>query len=407
MNYTDYFPAHGNVYNGKKIIYFDAACTYLKNQATLDAINTYYTEYSCCSGDRESSILWAELLEKMQSSRTMIRDFLWAKPEDFIVFTSSTTDGINKIISGIDTDVITTLVTTDIEHNSNYLPQYQQNQKSGIDLITLKLEDIESLENFESHISSIEWAFLLSVTHISNITWKKLPISEIADIVHKYEGYILVDDAQYVTYNQEDVEKNSIDFCVFSAHKLWWPTGIGVLYIHSWSENILKYSSQIGWGTVKTISNFHPQYKGFPYFLEWWVQDFAGILGIGACIEMIHTIGIDSINEYVLSLQSHFLQQFSKYQLENHITIISESESSLVSLIPKNWNTVDFHQYCNYFLEDSIIIFRTGTMCADNYANSYLKTSNIMRFSFWIYNSFAEIDILIDALVSYIETTKQ
>lgn len=403
--YKKHFPILNKKINWKSLIYFDSACSYLKNYKTLESINRYYTDFSCCSWDRESSYLGSLLLKEITDTRNNIKKNIWAKKDDYIVFTSGTTDSINKLIFSLDDTKIKTIITSDLEHNSNFLPQLEYSKQKNIDFKVFSYKDILNLEKLEDKLKQLKQPFLLCFTHSSNIIGWNFDIKNISELVHKYGWYILIDDAQYITHNKEDVIKNDIDFLVFSAHKIWWPTWIWILYIKKWLEHFIKYSNKLWWWTIKNINKLQVNYKTLPYFLEWWVQDFAWILWLDWCIDFINEIWYENINNYIKDLVAYFWEKFYKNKLDNYFEILSLKESLIVTLKPKNFNVIDFHGYCNYFLDDYIISFRTWSMCADNYVNNYLhREKNIMRLSFWIYNDKDEIDIFINNLIKYYDT---
>lgn len=397
------YPLLSKKINNKNLIYFDSSCTYLKNINTINEVNRYYTDYSCCSGDRESSYLWALLQEEIDNTRAQCSKFIWAQKNDFIVFTSWTTDSINRLIFSIDESKIKNIITSDLEHNSNYLPQFEYSKIKNINFVCFKYKDILNLDILETKLEKITWWFLLCFTHCSNIIWSNFDLQWISELVHKYWWYILVDDAQFISHNRENVVLNNIDFLAFSAHKIWWPTWIWVLYIKYWSENIIKYSSKIWWGTIININNEKVEYKKLPYFLEWWVQNFWWILWLKWCINYYNEISYEKINTHINILVKYFWNKFYENNLDNYFEILSLDNSLIITLKPKNFNVIDFHWYCNYFLDEYIISFRTWTMCADNYVNNYLNwDKNIMRLSFWVYNTTEEIDVLIISILKYI-----
>jgi len=404
--YKKDFPVLNNNKEWKKLIYFDSSCSYLKNKYTINGINKYYLEYSCCSWDREASFLWSKLFWEINDTRSLIKNFIWANKEDNLIFTSGTTDSINKLIFWIDEKKISTIITSDLEHNSNFLPQLEYCKQKNIKFTIFSYKDIIDPVKLDTKLSIIKWSFLFCFTHSSNIIWWRFYIEEISKIVHKYWGYILVDDAQFISYNEENVIKNNIDFLVFSAHKIWWPTWIGILYIKKWKNEIIKYSNKVWWGTIVNINNFKPNYKKNMDFYEWWVQDFAWILWFWECIKYYKKIWYKEINTHIISLYQYFIKKYNNLNLNSEFNIISTKQSWLITLIPKNINVIDFNSYCNYFLEDYIISFRTWSVCADNYVNTYLNwNNNIIRISFWIYNTKDDIDIFINTLIKYLNIT--
>ncbi len=402
--YSHLFPAYWRLVNNKKVIYFDAACTYLKYQSTLDAISRYYTEYSCCSGDRESSVLGSQLLQEIQDTRKEVGQFLGAASGSSIIFTSWTTGWINTLFSSIDPSLIHTVIVSDIEHNSHFLAPLEWVNRYKKDFKMVSYKDVLIPSKLESIFSNVSSPFLFCITHASNITGVQFDIESLSKIVHKYGGYISVDDAQFIPHNQENVEKNEIDFLHFSAHKIGGPTWIWITYMSKQAIPLLVYSSRLWWGTVKKIEKFTPVYKELPYKFEGGVQDFAGILWLRSTIKQISSLGYNEIWNYTHSLTDYFWKLFYERWYETYFSLISEKNSSLISLSPKNFSVIDFHQFTNHFFEKAIVSFRTWTLCADNYVNTYLPNSNIMRISFWIYNTFTEIDVFFEALELFLES---
>lgn len=403
MSYSDNFPVLQQEHNWKKLIYLDAACTYLKSEPVIEAITQYYTDFSSCAWDRESSFLGGQVSEKIWSARKILRWFLGAETDDYIVFTKGTTDSIN-ILSASISDAIDTYIVTDLEHNSNYLPWYEQAKKRNKKIRVIPYLALQNMTLLDEILSSIEWTFILSITHASNIIWGIFPIQKIANAVHTYKGLICVDDAQFVSFQKENVIENEIDFLAFSWHKVGWPTWIGVLYIAKRVESSIWISSKVWWGTVKRLVDWVPEYKWLPDILEWWVQDFAWIFWLAEAILEKERIWYQKISGHISELVQYFMRKFNEDSLFwDTFDILNQDETSLISLQPKWFHVVDFHQYCNSFFQDYIIIFRTGSMCADNFVNVYRNgDKNIMRFSFGIYNTFEEIDILFLALSQYL-----
>lgn len=386
----------------KKLVYLDAACTYLRNEEFISQIADYYTDFSSCAGDRESSYLWSLLSEKITLVRKNILSFIWADKNDYVIFTSSTTDSINIIAHWIIQN-IDTVIVSDLEHNSNYLPWYNITQQSNKKLLLLPYSDIVDWDTLSGILQDIGEPFLLSITHASNILGWLFDIKSIANIVHKFWWYIFVDDAQFIAHNSENAIDNDIDFLAFSWHKIWWPTGIWVLYIKKTMSSIITNSIHLGWWTVKKITNWIPEYKKFPEFLEWWVQNFSGILWLWSIIQDRISQNSNKNTEYIQNLTDFFHKKFNEGIYQNHMSIISFSQWGIVTICPKTFHAIDFHQFCNFFHSKYIISFRTGSFCADNYVNIYLNgEKNIMRFSFGIYNSYEDIDILFLALNEYL-----
>ncbi len=395
------YPVLEKDFQGKSLIYFDAACTYLRDQEFIENSIEYYSHYSTCAWDRESSYMGSFLTERLSLVRRDIRAFLWAKSWDYIIFTASTTDAINLLSQALAYHIDVFLVS-DLEHNSNYLPWYESAKNHGKECILLPFQNVVDLSMLEETLVTIKKPFLLSFTHASNILWGIFDIASISKIVHKHGGYLFIDDAQYLPHHLEDVAMNDIDFLAFSWHKLSWPTGIGVLFIKEELGSMLSYSWRVGWWTLKSIRNGIPEYKPLPEYLEGWVQNFGAILWLGY---IVHRRLNDTNNsvEHIAQLMKYFYSQFEKFWLEKYMKIISYREGSIITICPTTFHAIDFHQYCNYFFEWYIIAFRTGSFCADNYVERYLSgEKNIMRFSFGRYNTPKDIDILLQAFTKYL-----
>ncbi len=395
------YPILDQRHSGKKLIYLDAACTYLRSTGFIEASSRYYTEYSSCAGDRESSYLGSRLSEEIELTRRDIKKFLSAAPEDCIVFTWSTTDSINALANGLSEDIKTYLIS-DLEHNSNYLPWRECALASHRSFQILPHKDVFDPVKLAWILEKIEKPFVLSLTHASNIIGWVFDIALVSEIVHKAGGYFCVDDAQYVAHHQEDVVKNGIDFLAFSGHKIGWPTGIGVLYMKKSVTHLITKSLRYGGWTPKRFWENHiPEYKSLPEILEWGVQNFSGILGLKYAIAEVQDSGGRSA--HVQWITDYFLEKFIFNGFDRYMEIESLPTGNMVTLRPKTFNAIEFHQYCNYFLPDHIIAFRTGTVCADMYAAAYLwNEKNIMRFSFGVYTSKEEIDVLFSALQQYL-----
>ena len=396
------YPILEKTFHWKKLVYLDAACTAIRDDSFIQSASAYYSDFSCCAWDRESSYLGWMLFEKITEVRWDIRKFLWADSRDFIIFRASTTDAINGLAYSL-SENIKTFVVSDFEHNSNFWPWFEITKHHNGDMFVCEYDKLFNPESLREYLSGLSKPFLFTCTHASNILWWVVDIRIIADLVHEYGGYIMVDDAQYVPSHQEDVTRNQIDFIVFSGHKLGWPTGIGVLYIKHGCESFITKSDRIGGWTLRKIENNIPMYKHLPDFLEWGVQNFSGIIGLWHVIEKRLYLPKDTILLHIEELIAFFMKLFYQYHLDEYMNIISKPGWSLITIVPKTFQAIDFHQYCNHFFPDYIIAFRTGSFCADTFVSKYMNNSkNIMRFSFGLYNTKEDIIILMRAITQYL-----
>lgn len=399
------FPALNKKINGKKLIYFDNACSVLKPGFVIDAILSYYRNLGACAGGRSTHLLSQKVEELCEIAREKVKNFIGAKSHKEIIFTKNTTEGINLIAKSFPfSKSKNEVITTNFEHHSNLLPFFEEEKKGRIKLKIFKAEpdgtiDFNKLDKFISSKTA-----LVSVAHISNVLGNILSIKEIAKIAHKKNALILADDAQYVSVHKEDVQRNDIDFLVFSGYKIGGPTGIGVIY---GKEELLKKLNpfNVGGGTVEKVwterNQLKLKYLPIPRKFEAGVQHYAGIIGLGAAVDFIQKIGYRQISKHISFLRQYLISELLKIP---QIKILGRPESSIVSFYfeSKKHFAHDFNMYLNYEIRDYVVAVRCGHHCAMP-LHQFLKILYSLRISFFIYNMQGEIDIFIGALHKFLE----
>ncbi|MDD2475766.1 MAG: cysteine desulfurase [Dysgonamonadaceae bacterium] len=380
------------VYN-KPLIYFDNAATTQKPKCVVDKIEEMYYTLNA-NIHRGVHYLSQQATDEHEAARVTIQKFIGAKSSNEIVFTRGTTESINLIASTYcrafcqpDDEII---VST-MEHHSNIVPWQLQEEITGVKLRVIPINDKGELiiEEFEKLINPR--TKLVSITHISNALGTINDIEEIIKIAHKNDVPVLIDAAQSVQHLPVDVQKLDCDFLVFSAHKVYGPTGIGILYgKEEWLNKLPPYHG--GGEMIANVSFEKTTFNDLPYKFEAGTPDFVGSTAMAAAIDYITDIGLDNIVKYEHELLEYATEQLLKI---DGLTIYgtSANKSSVVSFLVK-----DIHHYDMGMLLDKMgIAVRTGHHCAQPLMNR-MNVDGTVRASFSFYNTKEEIDQLITGI---------
>lgn len=377
----------------KGIIYFDNGATTLKPKVLPDAINDYYNNYSANAhrGDYDISLQVDNMYE---NTRKLVKEYINASSEKEIIFTSGSTDAINKIVFGYFKNTLKEndeILLNKSEHASNVLPWFEL-----ADELKLKIKFIELNENYEITLENIEKLItsktkVISIAHITNVVGDIRDIKAITSLAHKNDIMVLLDAAQSIGHIKTDVQELDVDFLTFSAHKMYGPTGVGVLY---GKEKILKNIKPIifGGGMNSSFgSDLTRIYDELPELLEAGTPNIAGVIGFGRVIEYINKIGLDKIKNHEIELKKYALEK-----LKQNENIIIYNEHSNGSIITINYKDI-FAQDLAIYLNKYNICVRAGNHCT-KILKDELKIKNTVRISFAMYNTKEEIDKLIEVL---------
>ena len=377
----------------KGIIYFDNGATTLKPKVLPDAINDYYNNYSANAhrGDYDISLQVDNMYE---NTRKLVKEYINAQSEKEIIFTSGSTDSINKIVFGYFRNILKEndeVLLNKSEHASNVLPWFEL-----ADELKLKIKFIDLDENYEITLDNIEKLItpktkVISIAHITNVVGDIRDIKNITSLAHKNDIMVLLDAAQSIGHMKTDVQDLDVDFLTFSAHKMYGPTGVGVLY---GKEEVLKNIRPIifGGGMNSSFgSDLTRIYDELPELLEAGTPNIAGVIGFGKVIEYINKIGLDKIQKHELELKNYALEK-----LKQNKNIIIYNEHSKGSIITINYKDI-FAQDLAIYLNKYKICVRAGNHCT-KILKDELKIKNTVRISFAMYNTKEEIDKLVDAL---------
>ncbi|MDA7816791.1 cysteine desulfurase [Sulfurimonas sp.] len=394
-NYKNDFPFFENVSD----IYFDSAATSQKPKAVLDKLKEYYTSY-CANTHRGSHDLGNRATREYEEARETTREFINAQQTEEIVFTKGTTEAINLIASSFVSQRFKTLILSRLEHHSNIVPWQLNGFKEGENLFIIPMNDDLSInlkaykELLKEHPNSF-----VSVTHVSNAFGIINPVRELTYLAHKYDSTILVDGAQAIAHIDVDVKELNVDFYVFSAHKMFGPTGVGVLY--GKYELLNQTKPYQGGGTmIDDVSFEKTTYLNPPHRFEAGTQNIAGVIGFKEAIKYINDIGYNEIVRHDMQLIRYANSELKKI---DSLRLFTDSDN-ICGNISFNIDGIH-HNDIGVLLDKQHITLRTGHHCALP-AMKYLGVDGSVRVSFTIYNTIEEIDIFIKALIRAIGMLK-
>ena len=387
MNRDD-FPAIDN-----NLIYFDNSATSLKPKCVIDKMMKYYSKYTSNihRGDYNNAI---RTNKEYDEAREVVKEFIHAKSMEEIVFTSGTTDSLNTIVFGYFKNILNKddeVLITKSEHASNVLPWFvlEKMGKCTIKYIPLNENYEVTLENVKKSINKN--TKVICIAHVSNVIGDIRDIEGIGKIVKDNNLYFVVDAAQSVSHINIDVIKSNISFLAFSGHKMCGPTGVGVLYgKNEYLKDLvpLKYG-----GGMNESFDSDKSYilKNYPTNLEAGTPPIAEVIGLKEAINYVTSIGVDNIHKHELELKKYLISKIEN--MDNIIIYNKHTESGIVTFNIKNV----FAQDTSIYLNTYGIAIRAGNHCA-KILKDEIGIKNTCRISFYIYNTFEEVDKLVDAL---------
>ena len=378
------------------LIYFDNGATTFKPNTVISSINEYYTKYSANAHRGDYDISYKVDL-KYEDVRDKVKDFINAKEKEEIIFTSGTTMSLNLVASAFFEKYLEPgdeVLITKTEHASNVLPWFNLANKLGI-----KINYIDLDSDYHVTIDNVKKAItnktkVISLAYITNVIGDKRPIKEITKIAHENNIFVVVDAAQAIAHTKIDVQDLDIDFLAFSAHKMYGPTGVGVLY---GKKELLDEANpyMLGGGMNESFDNENEVLlKSLPYKFEAGTQNIAGVIGLGAAIDYINNIGVENISVYESKLRDYLINKLEKISF---IDIINyEADGAIVSF---NVDKI-FSQDVAYYLNKYNVCVRAGNHCAKLVKN-VTGVTNSVRISLALYNTEEEIDEVVNLLSDY------
>ena len=378
------FPILKNEVYGRKLVYLDNAATTQKPLCVLDKISEFYkTEYSNIHrGVHHLSELSSQ---RYEDSRAKVSEFIGASNSSTVSFTSGTTDSINIVARSLEHVLKgNEVMITGMEHHSNIVPW----QIAGATLKSIPMDGECNL--LIDSIDITDQTKLIAITHVSNVTGAVSQVKEIIDLAKEHEIPVLVDAAQSVQHLPVNVEDLGCDFLVFSGHKMYATTGIGVLYISEQVEDLMIKSG--GGGMVDKVSIERSTFLDPPLRYEAGTPNISGAISISTAIDYLQNIGMDNIIRHENEVYSYAIARLKEM---DNLTVYGNTEHMCGSI---SFNVDNVHHYdAGLILDKMGIAVRTGNHCAQPLMQ-FFGVDGTIRASFALYNSKEDVDTLIEGI---------
>ncbi|WP_185856047.1 aminotransferase class V-fold PLP-dependent enzyme [Blattabacterium cuenoti] len=391
----DQFPILNQKVYSKPLVYIDNAATTQKPLQVILASNNYYSTMNS-NIHRGYHFLSQKSTTYVEKVRKKIQKFIHAKYPSEIIFTKGTTESINLVASSITSSIKKgdEIIISYLEHHSNIVPWQIlcERKEAALKVIPINKDGFLKFENFELLIS--EKTKIVAINHISNVLGIINSVKKIIDKSHEYGALVLIDGAQAISNLCLNVQNLNTDFYVFSAHKMYGPTGIGVLY---GKEKILEKLSpyQVGGEMIKKVSFKKTTYSELPFKFEAGTPNIEGIIVWGAAIDFVEKIGIKNIKSYKKELLIYATKRLNTIDgIQLYGNNDPKNKSGIISFNLSKLHCFDVGSILDRFG----IAVRTGHLCAHPLM-SFFNVTGMIRVSFSVYNTFKEIDYLFDSLL--------
>ena len=388
------FPIFEKKLNNNNLIYFDNAASSQKPECVINKISDYY-KYEYSNVHRGIHSLSQISTDKFEQTRSAVKEFINANSTQEIIFTKGTTESINLVASSW-SDIFLNegdeIIISTLEHHANIVPWQIvcKKKKATLKIIPIDENGYINLQDVKNLIS--KKTKFISLIHISNVIGIETPIIEIIKLAHKANAQILIDGAQAVSHKKIDVQKLNCDFYCFSAHKMYGPTGVGILF---GKKKILEKMSpyQTGGEMIKEVSFKETTFNDLPFKFETGTPNITGIIALKESIDFINSIGFEYIQQHEKELLEFLINKLIKFPSIKILGGNNKNKNSIVS-----FNMKKIHHYdAGSFLNNFGIALRTGHLCAQPLMNRY-NIPGTIRISFAIYNNFEEIEFFIQSL---------
>ncbi len=387
------FPILSRTVYDKPLVYLDNAATTQKPLCVLDAMREEYLNVNA-NVHRGVHYLSQQATDLHEAARETVRRFINAPSTSEIIFTRGTTEGLNLVASSFTEEMMKEgdeVIVSVMEHHSNIVPWQLQAAKRGIAVRVIPIDnngklDMEAYEKlFNEHTR------LVSVAHVSNVLGTVNPVKEIVKIAHEHGVPAMVDGAQSTPHFRVDVQDMDCDFFVFSGHKMYGPTGIGVLYgKEEWLDRLPPY--QGGGEMIESVSFEKTTFERLPFKFEAGTPDYVATHGLATAIEYLERIGMDSIAEHEHELTDYCMKRLSEIEGMRLLGTVPGKDAVVSFLVG------DIHHLDMGTLLDRLgIAVRTGHHCAQPLMDR-LGVQGTVRASFALYNTKEEIDILANGI---------
>lgn len=387
------FPILSRTVNGKPLVYFDNGATAQKPQQVIDALSHYYN-YQNSNIHRGIHTLSQEITVAYEKARATIQKHINASAPQEIIFTSGTTASINLVAYSFGKKFITPgdeIIVSAMEHHSNILPWQVlcEDKKAVLKVIPVNERGELVMEEYKKLLS--KRTKLVAITHVSNTLGTINPVKEIIKLAHANNSLVLVDGAQAVPHMKVDVQDLDADFYCFSAHKVFGPTGVGILY---GKENLLNDLPpyQVGGGTIKTVTFEKTVYADLPLKFEAGTPHIEGGIGFAAAIDYINALGLDNIHAYETELLNYATAQLSNIK-DLRIIGTAKEKAGVISFVIEGQHPMDI----GTLLDKQGVAVRTGHHCTQPLMEFFCVPGTV-RVTLAFYNTKEEVDVLIKGI---------
>lgn len=384
------FPILSREVYGKPLVYLDNAATTQKPLCVLDAMRDEYLNVNA-NVHRGVHYLSQQATNLHEEAREKVRAFINASKTEEVIFTRGTTEGINLVVSSFCDAFMQAgdeVIVSTMEHHSNIVPWQLQAAKKGIAIRVIPMNDRGELLLDEYEKLFTEKTRIVSVAHVSNVLGTVNPVKDMIRIAHEQGVPVLVDGAQSTPHFKVDVQELDCDFFTFSGHKMYGPTGVGVLYgKEDWLDKLPPY--QGGGEMIESVSFEKTVFEKLPFKFEAGTPDYVATHGLAKAIDYIESIGIDKIAKHEQMLTRYCMQQLKNI---DGMAIFGEAEhkDAVVSFLVGQIHHLDM----GTLLDRLGIAVRTGHHCAQPLMDR-LSIQGTVRASFALYNTKEEVDILV------------
>ena len=395
------FPILSHTVNGRRFVYFDNAATTQKPLPVINKITEIYTQ---CNANVHRGVHYMsnKATEAMEDARKTVQNFINAESEREIIFTRGATESINLVAATFGRQFLEEgdeVIVSEMEHHSNIVPWQLLESQNKAKVVKWAFDDRGELNLAELEELITDRTKLLTICYVSNTLGTINPVEQIIEIAHSHNVPVLVDASQAIQHFTIDVQQLDCDFLVFSGHKIYAPTGIGVLYgKEQWLNQLPPY--QGGGEMIETVSFSGTTFNKLPYKFEAGTPNYAGAIALGEALRYVSGIGLDNISKYENQLLEYATDKLQTISELRQIGT-AERRASVLSFVADCAHPFDI----GTIIDKMGIAVRTGTHCTEPIMQHF-GISGTVRASFAFYNEMEEIDILCDGLKRAIKMFK-
>lgn len=387
------FPILSRTVYDRPLVYLDNAATTQKPLCVLDAMRNEYLNVNA-NVHRGVHYLSQKATDLHEAARERVRSFINAESTDEIIFTRGTTESINLVVSSFCDEFMEEgdeVIVSVMEHHSNIVPWQLQVAKKGIAVKVIPMDDRGELKLDEMEKLFTARTKMVSIAHVSNVLGTVNDVDEIVEIAHRHGVPVMIDGAQSAPHMKVDVRAMDCDFFAFSGHKMYGPTGVGVLYgKREWLDRLPPY--QGGGEMIESVSFEKTVFAQLPFKFEAGTPDYVATHGLATAIDYVERIGLDRIAEYEKELTQYCMDQLRSID-GMRIFGTSERKDAVVSFLVGDIHHLDM----GTLLDRLGIAVRTGHHCAEPLMQR-LGIQGTVRASFALYNTKEEVDMLADGI---------